>query len=41
MAFFKITKNKDGELQAKMQTYGKDPTTGERKLFVKRIYNKV
>ena len=39
MAFFKITKNKNGELQAKMQTYGKDASTGERKLFVKRIYN--
>jgi|GEM_PF-641865 len=39
MAFYKITKNKKGELQAKMQAYGKDLSTGERKLYVKRIYN--
>ena len=39
MAFFKITTNKKGELQAKIQAYGKDLSTGERKLYVKRIFN--
>lgn len=39
MAYYKITTNKKGELVAKMQVYGKDLSTGERKLYVKRIYN--
>lgn len=39
MAYYKITTNKKGELVAKMQVYGKDLSTGERKLYVKRVYN--
>lgn len=39
MAYSKITTNKKGELVAKMQVYGKDLSTGERKLYVKRVYN--
>ena len=39
MAFSKITKNRHGVLQAKIQAYGKDLSTGESKLYVKRIYN--
>ena len=39
MAYCKITTNKKGELVAKMQVYGKDLSTGERKLYVKRVYN--
>lgn len=39
MAYFKIEKNKKGELQAKIQVSGKDPLTDKNKIFVKRIYN--
>ena len=39
MAYFKITPNKKGELQAKIQVSGKDLSTGKSKLFVKRVYN--
>lgn len=39
MAYYKITKNKDGILQAKIQAYGKDITTGEKKIYAKRVYN--
>ena len=39
MAYFKITPNKKGELQAKIQVSGKDLSTGKNKLFVKRVYN--
>ena len=39
MAYYKITTNKKGELVAKMQVYGKDLSTGEKKLYVKRVYN--
>ncbi len=38
MAYFKITQNKKGVLQAKIQVSGKD-ITGKSKLFVKRLYN--
>lgn len=39
MASYKLEKNRKGQLQAKIQAYGKDLTTGERKLYVKRVYN--
>lgn len=39
MAYYKITTDKKGKLVAKMQAYGKDLSTGERKLYVKRVYN--
>ncbi len=39
MAYFKITANKKGELQAKIQVSGKDLSTGKNKVFVKRVYN--
>ncbi len=39
MAYFKITPNKKGELQAKIQVSGKDLSSGKNKLFVKRVYN--
>ena len=39
MAYYKITHNKKGELQAKIQVSGKDLSTGKNKVFVKRIYN--
>lgn len=39
MAYYKITQKKDGTLKAKIQISGKDPATGESKLFVKSIYN--
>lgn len=39
MAYFKITPNKKGELQAKIQVSGKDLSTDKNKLFVKRVYN--
>lgn len=39
MASIKITRNKKGELQAKIQAVGKDVSTGERKLFTRRVYN--
>ena len=39
MAYFQITENKKGVLQAKIQVSGKDAATGKQKLFVKRIYN--
>lgn len=39
MAYYKITQNKKGELQAKIQVSGKDLSTGKSKVFTKRIYN--
>ena len=39
MASFKITQNKTGELQAKIQVSGKDLSTGKIKVFTKRVYN--
>ena len=39
MAYFKITSNKKGELQAKIQVSGKNVATGDNKIFVKRVYN--
>lgn len=39
MAYFKITPNKNGRLQARIQVSGKDINTGKSKLFVKTIYN--
>ena len=39
MAYFKITQNKKGELQAKIQVSGKDVSTGKSKVFTKRVYN--
>ena len=39
MAYFKISTNKKGELQAKIQVSGKDVDTNKTKLFTKRIYN--
>jgi len=40
MAYFKITTSNKGELQAKIQVCCKNSTTGKRKIFTKRIYNK-
>ncbi|MBR2467186.1 MAG: site-specific integrase [Clostridia bacterium] len=39
MAYFKIEKNKRGELVAKIQASGKNPKTGENSVFSKRVYN--
>lgn len=39
MAYFKITPNKKGRLQARIQVSGKDINTGKNKLFVKTVYN--
>ena len=39
MAYFKIEKNKRGELVAKIQASGKDPKTGESSVYSKRVYN--
>ena len=39
MAYYKITTDKKGKLVAKMQAYGKDLETGEKKLYTKRFYN--
>ena len=39
MAYFKITQNKKGQLQAKIQVSGKDLSTGKSKVFTKRVYN--
>lgn len=39
MAYSKITTNKKGVLQAKIQAYGLDPATGKSKLYVKTIHN--
>lgn len=39
MAYSKITTNKRGVLQAKIQAYGLDPATGKSKLYVKTIHN--
>ncbi len=39
MAFFNITQNKKGELQARIQVSGKDINTGQNKLYTKRVYN--
>ena len=39
MAYFKITQNKKGEFQAKIQVSGKDVFTEKSKVFTKRIYN--
>ncbi len=37
MAYYKITKDKKGNLVAKMQAYGKDLTTGEKK-FIRNVF---
>lgn len=39
MAYFKITPNKDGRLQARIQVSGKDINTGKNRLFVKTVKN--
>ena len=39
MAYSKITTNKRGVLQAKIQAYGLDPMTGKSKLYVKTVHN--
>ena len=39
MAHIEFKKSKKGILQAKIQVYGKDPATGQPKLFTRRIYN--
>ena len=39
MAYFKLEKNKKGELRAKIQVSGKDPATGKNKIFTKRVVN--
>ncbi|MCM1368222.1 MAG: site-specific integrase [Roseburia sp.] len=39
MAYFKITQNKKGKQQAKIQVSGKDIATGKNKLYTKRVYN--
>ena len=39
MAYFKITRNSEGKLVAKVQISGKEPGTGKTKLYVKRFYN--
>lgn len=39
MAYFKITQNKKGLQQAKIQVSGKDVATGKNKLYTKRVYN--
>ena len=39
MAYFKISQNKKGQLQAKIQVSGKDLSTGKSKVFTKRVYN--
>ena len=40
MANYKITQNRKGELQAKIQVSGKDNITGNYKVYTKRVYNK-
>lgn len=39
MAYSKITTNKKGVLQARIQAYGLDPATGKAKIYVKTIHN--
>lgn len=39
MAYVKISQNKKGMLVAKIQVSGKDPATGQSKVYSKRIYN--
>ena len=39
MAYFKLEKNKKGELRAKIQVSGKDPASGKNKIFTKRVVN--
>ena len=39
MAYFKLEKNKKGELRAKIQVSGKDSATGKNKIFTKRVVN--
>lgn len=39
MAYYKISTNKRGVLQAKVQAYGLDPATGKSKLYVQTIHN--
>ena len=39
MAYYKITKNKKGELVARIQASGKDVATGKNKIYTKRIHN--
>ena len=41
MAYSKITTNKRGVLQAKIQAYGLDPMTGKSKLYVKTVHSTV
>lgn len=39
MAYFKMTQDKKGNLQAKIQVSSKDLSTGKNKLYPKRVYN--
>ena len=39
MAYVKVTENKKGELVAKIQVSGKDPSTGKNKVYSKRVHN--
>ncbi len=39
MAYFHITQDKKGNLQAKIQVSGKDLSTGKNKIYPKRVYN--
>lgn len=39
MAYYKISSYKDGRLKAKIQATGKDPQTGQTKLYVKTVVN--
>lgn len=40
MAYYKITTNKKGVLVAKIQAYGKDPISGEKKSTLNDITTK-
>ena len=40
MAYCKVTKNRRGELVARLHASGKDVATGENKVYTKRVYNK-
>ncbi len=39
MASIKYERDRNGVLKAKIQAYSKDPDTGKRKLYSKRVYN--
>ena len=39
MAYCKVTRNRKGELVARIQASGKDVATGQNKIYTKRIYN--